>query len=222
MREGHKMSQNLTLLAVRAGACVRASGMFWHVRQGVGKVFNSVQRKDGGKMKKFLVVVALLAMAALAVVALPGCGALTDRERAAAARLEAEAGLARAEAQRERVAAEAVAEKMRAEVAAAAERSAVRQVERDAALERALVLLPVLALTFGVVLAGVAAVVALTRRGGSVAGSDVVLLLERQERRLAELERAQWHSIAESQRRRLPVADADKVLVVDILEEERW
>jgi hypothetical protein len=46
-----------------------------------------------------------------------------------------------------------------------------------------------------------------------------VALLERQDRRLAELERATWHSIAESQRRRLPGGDADKVLILDLPED---
>ena len=177
-------------------------------------------------MRKVLAVLALVVVA-LAVVALSSCGALTDRENAAAARLEAEAALERARGDAAAERAQAEVEKVRAQTDALAERASVRQVERDATLERALVLLPVLALVLGAVAVGVVAVLALTRRG-SVGGVDpvVVLLLERQERRLAELERAQWHSIAERQRGRLPMSDGAEVLVRDLPEDggavSRW
>jgi len=168
-------------------------------------------------MRKALTV--LVVVVAL-VVSVSSCSALTDRESAAAVRLEAEAALERARADAAAERAQAEADKMRAETAAAAERSAVRRSEADAALTRWLVLLPVLALTFGVVLAGVVAVVALTRRGGSMAMDPVVVtLLQVQERRLAELERGVWHSIAQGQRGRLTRSVGEEVLVVDIPED---
>lgn len=172
-------------------------------------------------MRKVMAVLAVVALVVLAVAALPGCGALTDRENAAAAKLEAEAALERARADAAAERAQAEADKMRAQTDALAERASVRQVERDAALTRWLTLLPVLALTFGVVLAGVVAVVAVTRwRPSRDVSPVVVTLLQAQERRLAELERGVWHSIAQRQRGQLPEGgNADKVLILDLPED---
>ena len=179
-------------------------------------------------MRKVLVVLVLVVLVlAVLAVALSGCGALADKADAEAERMRAEAGLERARGDAAAERAQAEVEKVRAQTDALAERASVRQVERDATLERALVLLPVLALVLGAVAVGVVAVLALTRRG-SVGGVDpvVVLLLERQERRLNELERGVWHSIAQSQRARLPMSDGAEVLVRDLPEDggavSRW
>ena len=145
------------------------------------------------KAKEILTVILVVAIAGVAVLVLPGCNALANQDRAAAARLQAEAELARAEASREtakaqaeadRVKAQAEAEtqrqralaektqaeadayqkRLQADATAAAERSALRQSERDAAYERTLGLLPFVLLIAGVIAVGALAVVSLAGR----------------------------------------------------------
>jgi len=186
------------------------------------------------KLKVIFAVIMAAAILGAAVLALPGCGALVDEQRAQTAKLQAEAELARAEAARERAAAEAeanrvkaqaeaealrqraIAEKAQAEAdayqkrlqadtSAAGERAALRQAERDAAHERTLELLPFTLLIVGVVALGGLAVVALAGKFRQRPQIDpgVILLLQRQDRRLQELERAAYHQIALEQRRQL-------------------
>jgi len=196
------------------------------------------------RAKAILVVILAVAILAAAVLVLPGCGALVDEQRAQAARLQAEAELARAEAARERAAAEAEADRVKAQAeaeaqrqraaaekaqaeadayqkriqadtSAAAERSALRQSERDAAHERTLELLPFVLLIVGVVAIGGLAVVALAGRlQRPQVDPGVVLLLQRQDRRLQELERAAYHQIAMEQRRLLG-AGSGPIVVYD-------
>ena len=192
-------------------------------------------------MKVKAILAVILATAILSAVALPGCNALVDEQRAQASRLQSEAELARAEAAKEQAKAEAEASRLRAEAdrvraqaeaeaqrqqalaekaqaeadayqkriqadaSAAAERSALRQAERDAAHERILELLPFTLLIVGVVALGGLAVVALAGKFRRQPQLDpgVILLLQRQDRRLQEVERATWHAIAAEQRRQL-------------------
>jgi len=135
------------------------------------------------------------------------------RERVAAeaeadrvkAQAEAEAQRQRAAAEKAQAEADAYQKRIQADTSAAAERSALRQAERDAAHERILELLPFTLLIVGVVALGGLAVVALAGKFRRQPQLDpgVILLLQRQDRRLQELERATWHTIAAEQRRQL-------------------
>jgi len=195
------------------------------------------------KTKAILTVILAVAILAAAVLVLPGCGALANKDNAAANRLEAEAELARAEAARERAAAEAEAERVRAvadaeaqrqraiaekaqaeadayqkrlqaDTSAEVQRSALRQTERSASHERTLELLPFVLLIVGVMAIGGLVVVALANGRGQVVDPCVVFLLRQQDKRLAELERGVYHAIAESQRRQLTMG-AGQVIVYD-------
>lgn len=144
------------------------------------------------------------------VLALAGCDSLE------AQRLRAQAELAHAQAAEERARGEAEAQRLRAQAEAAAERSraraeaeaslaATRQMERDAAHQRALETLPfVLAiLGAGVVLA--LAVLALVRRPAPPTADPRLLLeLERLRLEAGMRERALWHALASVQRQTLP------------------
>ena len=155
------------------------------------------------KFKAILTVILSVAILAAAVLVLPGCSSLVDEQTAQAARLQAEAELERAKASA-----------ARAEVDAMAERSLIRQAERDAALQRSLTLLPFALLIVGLVaLSGLAAAM-LARRRPQIDPS-VILLLQRQDRRLQELERSTWHAIAESQRGQLAAGAGHQVIVYD-------
>ena len=195
--------------------------------------------------KTIFAVILAAAILGAAVLVLPGCNALVDEQQAQAARLQAEAELARAEAARERVAAEAEADRVKAQAeaeaqrqraaaekaqaeadayqkrvqadtSAAAERSALRQLERDAAHERTLELLPFVLLIVGVVAVGALAVMALVGKLQRKPEPDPILtfLLQQQNRRLQELERVAYHQIAMEQRRLL-VAGAGPIVVYD-------
>ena len=184
--------------------------------------------------KTIFAVILAAAILGAAVLVLPGCNALVDEQQAQAARLQAEAELARAEAARERVAAEAEADRVKAQAeaeaqrqraaaekaqaeadayqkrvqadtSAAAERSALRQLERDAAHERTLELLPFVLLIVGVVAVGALAVMALVGKLQRKPEPDPILtfLLQQQNRRLSELEQMAYHQIAMEQRRQL-------------------
>jgi hypothetical protein len=136
------------------------------------------------------------------------------RERAAAeaeaarvlAEAEADVERDRAEAKKLQVEAAAYERRSEAETSAVAERSAIRQAERDAAHERTLGLLPFVLLIAGVVVVGSLAVIAVAgglRRRQEAPDPVLTFLLQRQERRLAELERAAYHQIALEQRHQL-------------------
>jgi len=155
------------------------------------------------KTRTILAVFLAVAILAAAVLVLPGCGAPANKDNAAAERLRAEAELERARASA-----------ARAEVDAMAERASTRQFERDAAHERTLELLPFVLLIAGLVAIGGLAVVALANRRGQAVDPGVVFLLQRQDRRLQELERATWHVIAAEQRRQL-TAGVGPVIVYD-------
>jgi preprotein translocase subunit SecF len=137
--------------------------------------------------------------------------AQADRARAVA---EAEAQRQRAAAEKAQAEADAYQKRIQADTSAAAERTALRQSERDAAVTRWLTLLPVLALAFGLVAIGGLAVVVLANRRGQAVDPDVVFLLQRQDRRLQELERATWHTVAAEQRRQLS-AGSGPIIVYD-------
>ena len=197
---------------------------------------HTTRKRKGGTMKVKAIFAVILAAAILgaAALALPGCNALADKDRAAAARLQAEAELARAEAaataakaeaeaQRQQALAEkaqaeadAYQKRLQADTSAAAERSALRQSERDAAHERTLELLPFVLLIVGVVALGGLAVVALAGKFRQQPQVDpgVILLLQHQDRRLQELERAAYHQIAMEQRRLLG-AGSGPIVVYD-------
>jgi len=193
--------------------------------------------------KTIFAVILAAAILGAAVLVLPGCNALVDEQQAQAARLQAEAELARAEAARERVAAEAEADRVKAQAeaeaqrqraaaekaqaeadayqkrvqadtSAAAERSALRQLERDAAHERTLELLPFVLLIVGVVAVGALAVMALVGKLQRKPEPDPILtfLLQQQNRRLQELERVAYHQIAMEQRRLLGVGSGPIVV----------
>ena len=195
------------------------------------------------KAKAIFAVIMAVAILGAAVLVLPGCNALVDEQQAQAARLQAEAELARAEAARERVAAEAEADRVKAQAeaeaqrqraaaekaqaeadayqkrvqadtSAAAERSALRQLERDAAHERTLELLPFVLLIVGVVAVGALAVMALVGKLQRKPEPDPILtfLLQQQNRRLQELERVAYHQIAMEQRRLLGVGSGPIVV----------
>lgn len=174
-------------------------------RGGVASAHKAHKRKGTTmRVKPILAAILVAAVLASAALALPGCNALVSRDNAAANRLEAEATLERAEANRLQTEAEAYQRRLNADIQAAAERSALRQAERGAAHERTLELLPFMLLIVGVVVIGGLAVAALA--GGlqrRQANPDVVLLLQRQDQRLAEIERAMWRGIAAEQRRQL-------------------
>lgn len=74
------------------------------------------------KTRAILTVILAVVILAAAVLTLPGCNALADKDNAAAARLQAEAELARAEAARQRAAAEAETDRVRAVAEAEADR----------------------------------------------------------------------------------------------------
>jgi flagellar biosynthesis GTPase FlhF len=122
------------------------------------------------------------------------------------AKAEAEAEKERAEADRLQTEAEAYQRRQEAAMSAEAQRSAIRQAERDASYERTLGLLPFVVLIIGLVIIGGLAVLALAgrlQRRSVAMDPGVVLLLQRQDRRLQELERAAWHVVAAEQRRQL-------------------
>jgi len=195
------------------------------------------------KAKAIFAVILAAAILGAAALVLPGCNALANRDNVAANRLDAEAALERAQADRARAAAEAEtamaravadaeaqraraqAEKAQAEAdayqkrvqadtSAAAERSALRQLERDAAHERTLELLPFVLLIVGVVAVGALAVMALVGKLQRKPEPDPILtfLLQQQNRRLQELERAAYHQIAMEQRRLLGVGSGPIVV----------
>lgn len=144
--------------------------------------------------KTILAVTTVAAILIAATLTLPGCSALIDRENAAAAKLQAEASLERARA-----------DTAKAEASAATERSAARIAESDASLTRWLTLLPALALTCGMVLAGLVAAIALGRQQPPPATDPtLVLLLHQHEHQLRQLEQATYHQIA-LQHRQQPI-----------------
>jgi len=185
-------------------------------------------------IKVILTVLLVAAIAGLGIATLSSCNAEVNQDRAAAARLQAEADLARAEAaavraqaeaeaqreraeaERMRIEAEAYQRRQEAETSAAAERSAIRQAERSAAHERTLELLPFTLLVVGVVALGGLAVLALAGRLQRRTEIDpsLVFLLQQQNQRLLEIQRATWHVIAAEQRRQL-VAHPGPIVIYD-------
>ena len=164
-------------------------------------------------MRLVMVTLIVLALAGLVLV-LVGCAA---EDRAAAERLAMEQGLARAraeevrargeaEALKEEAEAEAYELRTRANSEAEAQRAVIRQAERDAAHERALETLPILAISGGgVVVLVVAALIFWDLRARRPA-TDPALLIYLDRLRLDSVagDRELWHAIGELDRRALP------------------
>ncbi len=177
---------------------------------------------------KRLVAVAGLMLAAVVLV-LAGCDD-GYREDPAAQRLNAQANvtranaeaearrveaLGRADAEREKAEAEAYEQRSAAAVAAAGERANIRQLERDAAHQRTLDLLPfVLAIGGGLLLAGFRAFLVwdLRRRPVQPVGSDPAVLMYLDRLRLDQAQ--QWRALAQLDRRTLPAMDNEKGVVI--------
>jgi hypothetical protein len=142
-------------------------------------------------MKK--TVLAVLAIASVAALVMVGCQSRVAEERAVAERLDAEADLALAEA-------DAYQRRVAADTSAEAARSSMRQFERGASHERTLETLPFLVAVVGMVVILVAAAVMGWLRYCSRPSMDVLLLLQQQDRRLLDLERATYHIVSRQQR----------------------
>jgi len=155
-------------------------------------------------MKTKIASMTALAVVILATTALilPGCNASKD---ITTNRLQAEAELARTETDRIQVEAEAYQKRLQADTTAAAERSALRQTERDASHERVMETFPLIIMSLGLLVAGLATLIILwgylTRP--RVPDQATILLLQQHDHRLAEIERATWHLLAAEQRHQL-------------------
>jgi hypothetical protein len=157
-------------------------------------------------MRRMLTAVGSLALAGVVVLAVVAAceSPAAQRERAAA----------------ERVQAEAIAYQLRqqADTEAAAERATVRQMERDAAHQRALDLLPyVLIIAGGLALAGLGLVLWWDLRSmRPLAPGDRALLLHLQRLELSQAERDRqlWRAIAALDRRTLPAARSGREVVI--------
>lgn len=144
-------------------------------------------------MARFLTAgLALVLVLGLGVVALTGCDSpAAQRERARAERIQAEAL--------------AYQRQVQADTQAAAERANVRQMERDAAHQRALETLPYVALIGGgVVLILIVALMFwdLRRQSGST-NHDLLIYLEQRRIDQVERDRQFWQAIAHLDRRLL-------------------
>jgi hypothetical protein len=152
-------------------------------------------------MRTKIVLAAVLAVG-LAVMALSACESPTaQREAARAERIRAEG--------------ESYERQRAADTAAASERAAVRQMERDAAHQRALEMLPVIVVLVGaVLLAGLAVLVVWDGRNRSPAADPALWYeLRRLEAERAERERLLWHAIAAAHRGKLSGGDRGEVSV---------
>jgi outer membrane murein-binding lipoprotein Lpp len=157
-------------------------------------------------MKQILLSGLVLAGLAILGLVLAGCESpAAQRERAQAERIRAEA--------------EAYQVRLQADVDAAAERANVRQMERDAAHQRALETLPYLvAIGGGILVLVLAGLVFWDLRGSgppgrrAVATTDpaLLLLLERQRLEQAQL----WHAIAWLDRRSLSAGEHGREVIV--------
>jgi hypothetical protein len=188
----------------------------------------------------FIAVIILVVLAGIAF----GLGACAASDNAAANRASAEASAARAAADVERARGEAAADQARAEaeadaekkraaaeayqlqvqadVAAAAERSNIRQSERDAAHQRAMEILPYVALIVGaLLLAGLGGLIFWDlRRNMAVPvhrtiDPRLLRILEQQQRQLADVERVSWHAIATAQRAMMAPGNRDVIIYRD-------
>ncbi len=177
---------------------------------------------------KRLVAVAGLVLAAVVLV-LAGCDD-GYREDPAAQRLNAQANVTRANAEadarraeapgraaaeREKAEAAAYEQRQSAAAAAAGERANVRQMERDAAHQRTLDLLPfVVAIGGGLALAGFGAFLVwdLRRRPVQPMGADPAMLVYLDRLRLDQAQ--QWRALAQLERRTLPAMDNEKGVVI--------
>jgi pyruvate/2-oxoglutarate dehydrogenase complex dihydrolipoamide acyltransferase (E2) component len=138
-------------------------------------------------------------------------GRIQAQAEKAQAEADADATRQRAIAEKAQAEADAYQKRTQADAVAATERSAVRQTERDAAHERTLELLPFLVIIVGLVLAGIMATLALARHYQpsttpriETVDPRLVVLLQDQQYRLQQLERATYHLIAAEQRRQIP------------------
>lgn len=152
-----------------------------------------------------LLIAALVLTLLLGVVTLSSCAA---EDRAAAQRANAEAALEAAKGER-------YARQVQADAAAASERASTRQMERDAAHERALEMLPYVLIVSGMVLiGGVAAwILALRVTGqGSAESQALLAYIERLQLAQADRDRELWRAIAEIERRALGPGDREVVV----------
>lgn len=141
---------------------------------------------------------------ALGAVGLMACGG--TRPDPEAQRLQAQAGLELAKAR-------ADAERSQAETLAMSERAATRQMERDAAHQRALELLPFVAMILGAVgLAGLGALMFWdSRRNRAAVDPTLALLLGQMTRDQIQL----WRAVAHLDRRAaLPAGDDRREVVI--------
>jgi len=174
---------------------------------------------------KFKAILAVILVGTLLVAAgllFTGCQSKAAEQTAIAQRLDAEAALERAEADRLQVEAEAYQRRTEAATLAEVERSAMRQVERNASHERTVAMLPYVLVIAGLVAIGALAVVAMARRDQGMVDPGVILLLQRQQRQLDQLERATYPHIARIQRHQLPTDIDHQVVVYDIEEGKPW
>ena len=172
------------------------------------------------------ILIAVLSVLALAVLAV-GLGGCIGAENAAARRAAEQAAAAAARADQTRAEAEAYQTRQQADTAAASERAAIRQMERDAAHERALEMLPyVLVLVGGLLLAALGGLLFWDLRQRAYQPAPHLAELRQLQRQLERLEeyrqldaehrnRLVWHVLAQSSRRgELPAGDR-RVTVYD-------
>lgn len=172
-------------------------------------------------MKYLAVMVAALAVVLLGAMLLTGCesadNAAARRARAEqqAANAQRDAELARAEVERAR--GEADVERQRAVAEAEASLAATRQMERDAAHQRVVEMLPyVLVIVGGLLLAGLGGLMFwdLRRQPRPVAADPGLLYLERLRLEDRARERDLWRAIALLARRGVGAGQEERVVIV--------
>ena len=158
-------------------------------------------------MKRLLTMAVGLGVVSLILIL--SIGSCASEDRAAAQRANAEAALEMARGQ-------AYAERTRADAAAQAERASTRQMERDAAHQRALEVLPYVLTVVGLLLVVGLAVWLLAFRVVASSQGETALLyhLERLQLAQAEERRQLWRAIAQVSRQSLADVDSGREVVV--------
>lgn len=151
---------------------------------------------------------------------LAGCNSPVAQESPEAQRQRAEAERIRAETEQVKAEALAYQQQTQADTQAAGERASIRQIERDAAYQRTLGLLPyVLTILGGLLLAGLGGLIFWDLRRQSSQNEPGIAHLEYLLLQQAKDSRDLWRAIAKTQRLSLPASSQGREVVIYNLEE---